>query len=200
MRRRIGGVGGIGGIGGVVLVAVLAAGTLTGCSGDPAPEDVAPTTEAEPAWNPCSGLDAETVGADFGAVFNTRVGSPDAPECTYTPQADGGPAFEVNYQTYAGSLEDLMETFGLLEEEGRTTVDAPDVAGADDARIIVDLPPEQDDDTINITAFVQNGQLVQVVNALQPAPYDRDALVASVKALLADLAANADSSGLTGAG
>lgn len=177
------------------LTAVLAlTPVVTGCSGDePAPVPP-PTEDAMPvSWNPCSGLDTPTVARLLEASYVARTGTEDAPTCTFTPDADGEPVADVNYQTFPGSLDELLATFGAEQEPGRTRITRPEVRGADDARLITVV----DDQTLIVTAFVRNGLLVQILNVLDPAPYDRPALLAAVEELAGDLAANAETSGLT---
>lgn len=179
-----------------LVAGVLVAATLTACGGDPepTPEPAAGTTSLAPAWNPCTGLDTAAVTAAFDTGFTVRRGTPDTPTCTFAPPSDGDPAVDVNYQAYIGSLTELLTTFGVEVEPGRTSVTTPTITGADDARVITVV----DDDTLLMTGFVQNGRLVQIVNVLDPTPFDRPALTASLETLMAQVAANAESSGLTG--
>ena len=169
---------------------------VTGCSGDPEPPAPDPTAVApvEPAWNPCSSLDADAVIARLGATYSVRRGTADEPTCVFVPQSEGDPAVTINYQTIASSLSELLKTFGQTEQPGRTSVTTPRVRGASDARLIVDVS----NDTLAITGFVRNGLLVQTVDAIDPAPFDRAALTKDVTSLMADLAAGAKASGLTG--
>ncbi|WP_134768141.1 hypothetical protein [Nocardioides sp. 1609] len=177
------------------LLALTAA--LAACSGDDEPAGPRPTmpTEAPALWNPCDGLDTAAVSTAFGATFDTRTGTAESPLCSFTPQEDGGPAMDVNYQLFAGSLDDLMKTFGVLAEGATTEVTTPEVPDADDVRLIVDVTA---DDTLAVTAFVQTGDLVQVVNALDPSPFDRAAVVRGVRTVMAGLATHAAESDLTG--
>lgn len=168
--------------------------TFTGCAGEEPAPVAPPTDDAMPvAWNPCSGLDTPTVASLLEASYVARTGTEDAPTCTFTPDSDGEPVVDVNYQTFPGSLTELLDTFGAEQEPGRTRITTPEVEGADDARLITVV----DDQTLIVTAFVRNGLLVQILNVLDPAPYDRPELLAAVEELAADLAANAESSGLT---
>lgn len=171
---------------------------LTACSGeDDEPTGPPPTlpTRAPALWNPCDGLDPAAVSTAFGATFDTRTGTAEEPLCSFTPQEEGGPALDVNYQLFAGSLEDLVETFGVLAEGATTEVTTPEVPDADDARLIVDVTG---DDTLAVTAFVQTGDLVQVVNALDPSPFDRAEVLRGVRTVIAGLATHAAGSDLTG--
>lgn len=177
-----------------VTVAVL---VLAGCSGDPE----TPATSADPdptpveaAWNPCDSLDADAVIALLGGAYTVRRGTPEAPTCSFVPETDGDPVVDVNYDTFTGSLTELLETFGDPGETG-TKVGTPQVPGAADARLVVSV---DDDGFLNITGFVRNGILVQLVNLVDPPPFDRAGALADVESLMADLAAGAESSGLTG--
>jgi hypothetical protein len=179
-----------------LLAALLVVVGLAGCSSKDDAGDAPPHTSesAAPAWNPCTGLDGAAISRLFATPYTVRSGTAAAPVCTFSPQTDGDPAFNVNYQLIVGTLGDLLDTFGNQRKDGRTTVLAPTVDGADDARVIVDTSGR----TLVLTGFVRTGPLVQVVNLLDPTPYERGRLVAHVESLLAVLAANADSSGLTG--
>ncbi|MDO9456368.1 hypothetical protein [Nocardioides sp.] len=184
-----------------VVYAVLLAtiGVTAGCGGGGGDDDAAaprtePSSALPPAWNPCSGLDAQQVGRIFGGTFATRLGTAEVPTCTFSPQADGDPVVDVNYQAYVGSLTELLATFGVVVGDEDTAVSTPTIPGADEARVIVDV----DEGTIAVTGFVQNGRLVQIVNVLDPQPFDRKALRAGIESVMAALAANAGSSGLTG--
>lgn len=177
----------------VVPASVLAVGlSLAGCTGDDGgseetrpPPDL-PTT-APPLWNPCDGLDAAQLERRYGARFEQQTGTESAPRCTFTPRQDGGPAVEVNYQLFPGDLEELFATFGELPEGSDTEVSSPRVPRADGARLVVE-PSQQ---TLTLTGFVRNGNLVQVVNAIDPAPYDRQSLTRAVTLTLTDLATHA---------
>lgn len=174
---------------------LLATAALAGCSGDDPADPGDPTGTAAPAWNPCSGFDADATAVRLGD-YSVRRGTPDAPTCAFVPQTEGEPTYEVNYQTYPGTLEELFDTFGDAFDDS-TAVTAPRVAGTTDARVVVDT---SDDEFLNVSGFVRNGVLVQVVNAIAPVPAEQGDVVRAVRALMADLAQGAASSGLTGSG
>lgn len=180
----------------VAFVAVLA--LVTGCGGGDDSEATGTPPELPTAppelWNPCDGLDADAVSQAFGTTFTVRQGSASEPTCTFSPTTDGAPAIDVNYQLYAGTLADLLKSFGVLAEGADTNVTTPTVAEADDARLVSDVDGEQ---TLAVTGFVRNGRLVQVVNALDPAPADRRKVEAAVTTLLGSLAAHAADSGIS---
>ncbi len=187
-------------------VAVWALPTLTaalllgGCSGDGSgdeelgPKPDLPTEATEPLWNPCSALELAPVEKALGTTFSRQAGTPTQPACRFTPTADGGPAVDVNYQLYSGTLDELFSSFGTLASDADTDLSTPKVPGSDDARLVLDVQ----DDTLAVTGFVQNGELVQLVNVLDPAPFDRARIASGVETMLADLAARADRSGLSG--
>jgi hypothetical protein len=179
------------------LVAIVLSGlVLAGCSGDPEPPAADHTTDGpvEPAWNPCQSLDADAVITRLGTAYSVRRGTPSAPACTFVPETEGDPAFDVNYTKTMGTIAETLDKLGNTVEPGRTKVVTVKVPGAPEARLVLDVS----NDTLAITGLVRNGLLVQVVNALDPAPYSRTALSADVESLMADLAAGADTSGLTG--
>jgi hypothetical protein len=177
----------------VSLVGLALGLVVAGCSDEEvAPRPELPTTPV-PLWNPCDGLAPPDVSRLFATTFTTATGTPEEPRCTFTPEDDGDPALDVNYQQYAGSMDDLFHSFGQVTDGAETQVSDPTVTGADEARVVVDVV----DDTLAVTGFVQNGELFQVVNAIDPAPYDRSRMAAGVRALLADLASHAAESGLS---
>lgn len=174
------------------LLAVTMSLLAAGCSDDePTPRTALPT-EAPARWNPCDGLDPAAVAESFGTTFSVVTGTDEEPRCSFSPREEGAPALDVNYQLYPGTMAELIDTFGTLAEGARTRVTGPDLASADDARIIVDVS----DGTLAVTGLVQNGALVQVVNALDPSPFDRGLMTRGVRTVLAELAVHAGDSGL----
>lgn len=176
-----------------LLVAALTL-VLTGCSDDATDAAAEPTGEmpsfptSGPAlWNPCDGLELTEVQRALSVELSVATGSPDAPQCTFTPTQDGEPALDVNYQLYPGSLEELVDTFGVPTEGSEIDVTTPDVLDADDARLIVSVV----DDTLAVTGFVQNGDLVQTVDVIDPQPYDQARVVRGVREVLAAFSAAA---------
>ncbi|MGA8847716.1 MAG: hypothetical protein WB471_13960 [Nocardioides sp.] len=180
----------------LVRLALVAALTLlgTGCSGDDEPtlppRTPIPSELAEPLWNPCDALDPTAVAALFEATFDQQTGNAQEPRCTFTPTVEGEVVLDINYQLYGGTLEDIVTQLG---DPGDTAeLLRPQVAGASGARIIVD----SDAEALAVTGLVRNGRLVQVVNALDVAPYAKAATVRHVRALMVQLAARAEESGL----
>ncbi len=177
-------------VAGAVVLALLA----SGCSGDDEPALPArtpiPTELAEPLWNPCDALDPLAVATIFDAAFDQQTGSDQEPRCTFTPTVEGEVLLDINYQLYGGTLEDIVTQLGDPGDSSELL--SPKVPGASGARIIVD----SDGEALAITGLVRNGRLVQVVNALDLAPYDKAATLSGVRELMAELAARAEESGL----
>lgn len=174
----------------LLLAAVLPALLLAACGGE---DDVGtkPTFPSDPPalWNPCDGLDAAFVNKAFGVKATKRAGSPQNPDCRFVPaKGSGGPAVSANYQMFGGSLE---EFFADMKAPADADVRTPDVPGADGARIVVSAEKDQ----LYVTGFVQNGFLYELVNVVDPAPYDEARVVRAVRATLERLTAHADDEG-----
>lgn len=193
-RRAVGRVG-------ATAAAVVLTLALAGCSGDDADEAVGPKpdlpTTVPALWNPCTALDLDRVEALLDATLTQDVGTDDDPVCHFVPDDDGGAAVDVNYQLFDGDMDQLIASFGIASDapgtDEQTGVEELDVPRADGARLVSLVQ----DGTLTFTGFVQNGDLVQLVNVLDPQPFDRPRLKAAVAAMLGDLAARADESGLS---
>jgi hypothetical protein len=105
--------------------------------------------------------------------------------CSFTPATEGDPVVDANYQIYPAGLAKIFEELGSSET---ATVRVPRVRGAEDARLVVDA----DDDQLYVSGFVQNGELIQTVDAVDPAPYDRGRVVRGVIWALGRLSAHAN--------
>ena len=138
---------------------------------------------AGPVFNPCDGLDAAKVSRALGSAVRVEKGSADTPRCALLPAEEGDPTVEVNYSWFPGGLEAAWRTMGIEGERVRT----PRIAGADDARVVVN----RTDDAYAVSGFVQNGDLIQTVNALALAPYDAAKVDAAVAEVLTELSAAA---------
>lgn len=164
-------------------VALLAAALAAGCSSDgaggPGGPGSAASDAADVGWSPCDGLDAVQVSRWAGQRMTEQTGTADQPRCAFTPVADGGPAFDVNYLFFDGGLDEAWRTMGSIQ--GRVTRLA--VPGADAARLVVHARRP----AVLVTGFVQSGGLVQSVNAVQLRPYDERQVVSATRRLLAAL-------------
>lgn len=167
---------------GLLVLAVGVTVALTGCSSSKAPEPAA-ADAPDVGWSPCDDLTAQQVGRIAGAAVRESNGTEDAPRCVFLPMAKAGPAYDVSYLLFDGGLDTALDAMGTVADQLETV----DVPGAEAARIAV----KERRDGILVTGFVQTDGLVQSVNAVQLEGFDRDRLVTSTTALLAELAANA---------
>ena len=170
-----------------LLLAVAMTVALTACSAEDAePEapDAADVSDAAGvSWSPCDELTAKQVGAIAGEAVKENNGTEDAPRCVFLPVEKGGPAYDVSYLFFDGGLDTALDAMGTVAEQ----LEPVDVPGAEAARIAV----RERTDGILVTGFVQTEGLVQSVNAVQLEGFDRDRLVTSTTALLAELARQA---------
>ena len=158
---------------GILLAALL----LAGCGDDVAPKPDLPT-ETPALWNPCDALDAAFIEKQFGTVATEEAGEPTAPVCRFVPEEKTGqPVIEANYLQFSGGLDEAWDTMGQPED---ADVDDPVIAGADAARVVVDVVKKQ----LYVTGFVQNGDLIHQVDVVDPAPYDEKRVVRGVRATL----------------
>lgn len=165
------------------MIALLA---LAGCGDDDVGAKPTPPSETPALWNPCDALGPAFVRSQFGAVTEEHNGTPTSPECRFAPEEGSGePALTANYQLFSGDLDQFWDAMG--QPEGADVRD-PEIGGADSARIVV----SEADDQLLVTGFVQNGQLFEVVNVVDPAPYDKARIVRATEATLARLSAHAD--------
>jgi hypothetical protein len=94
----------------------------------------------------------------------------------------------VTYQLFAGGLDAAWTTMGRIVGH----VSEPRIPGADGARLVVHTGRR----AVAVTGFVQNGALIQVVNVVDPRPYDREVAVAAGTLIMRDLSAHADDAGV----
>jgi hypothetical protein len=145
---------------------------VAGCGDDDGPPPAAPTP-TEALWNPCEALDAPEVAAHFGGQVKEENGSPTEPACAFTPRTKGDPVVDANYVLFGAGLDEAWKTMGRSKT---ATVTSPRVRGADDTRLVVNAHGGQ----LFVSGFVQNGDLIQTVDAVDPKPYDRKRLERAV--------------------
>ena len=182
---------------GVAVLALVVPLGLAGCGGDEpaattAPHSTASSTEgAVPGYNPCDGVDPKRVSRLLGEAVTEDVGTTEVPRCRLLPAADGGAVLDANYLYFPEGLDAAWEAMGAPDDGAITE---PEVPGADATRMVVGV----EGDTLSATGFVQDGDLVQVVNGVDPAPHDRRRLLAAVTAVLAQVSAHAGDTSDTG--
>ncbi len=163
---------------------------LAGCGGEDVGEKPDLPDETPALWNPCDALDASFVEREFGSVATEEGGTDAEPECRFTPEESSGQAIvTANYTLFSGTLDDAWESMGQPDD---ADVTEPEIEGADAARIVVDVVKKQ----LYVTGFVENGDLIQNVNVVDPAPYDEQKIVAGVRATLTVLSEHAVQSGI----
>jgi hypothetical protein len=171
MRARVGAA--------ALLTTAFLTGALTGCSSEGGEPSSAASQAADVAWSPCDGLTPARVGRYTGERMTEQTGTAEQPRCAYTPVERGGPAFDVNYLWFDGSLDEAWDS--VRQVQG--TVTDIEVPGADAARLVVHARRP----AVLVTGFAQVGGLVQSVNAVQLRPYDERTVVRTTRRLLADL-------------
>lgn len=173
-----------------VALAVVPLLLVAGCSGSDAEPEASPTssTSAAPLWNPCNGIDVATVQRVLGTKLRVDRGTEDSPRCALVPTTDGDAVIDVNYTVFTEGLDKAWDQMGAPDDG---SVTEPDIAGADAARLVADAGSK----ALGVTGFLQNGALIQIVNAVDTTPYDRRAVVAAVREVLSQLSAYADEGG-----
>jgi len=161
----------------------------SGCGGDDGPPPAAPSP-TEALWNPCDALDAQGIERAFGGPVTEENGTPTSPVCSFAPRSEGDPVVDANYLLFPDGLEAAWDTMGRSETAAVTT---PKVRGADDTRLVVD----SDEDRLYVSGFVQNGDLIQTVDAVDPKPYDRARLVRAVTWALGEMSDHAGESAVS---
>ncbi len=160
-----------------------------GCGDDDGPPPAAPTP-TEALWNPCDALDAKGINRWFGTSATEDAGTPTSPSCSFKPKTQGDPVVDANYVLFPEGLDAAWETMGRSET---AQVTSPKVRGADDTRLVVDADAEQ----LYVSGFVQNGDLIQTVDTVDPKPFDRRRVVGAVTWALGELSAHAQESGVS---
>jgi hypothetical protein len=151
-----------------------ASGAATG-AGSPSPSAA--------AFNPCHSLSAAKVSKALGTKVKINTGTADTPRCALLPVKKNGPTFELSYLWFDGGLDAAWKTMDVPAG----TVTTPTVVGADDTRQVV----QQTDAAYAVSAFLQNGKLIQSLNGLALAPYDAKRMERATAEILAELSAHA---------
>jgi hypothetical protein len=172
------------------VVAAAGLGLLAGCGDDVGDKPDFSASEAPALWNPCDALDAGLVGEAVGTTADEQHGSAAKPDCRFVPRKEGLPVVDANYLLFPGGLDAAWDTMGIPEQ---ADVTEPAVDGADAARLVVN----EQKGSLSVTGFVQNGDLIQTVNVVDPAPYDAERVERGVVRMLTALSERADAQGVT---
>lgn len=173
----------------VLVAGLTAAGLLAGCGDDGGDPPDFSESEKPVLWNPCDALDPEWIEQEFGVAAAEKTGTSSEPECRFRPKADGDPVITAEYLLFVGSLEAAWDT---MERPADAVVREPEIAGADDARLVENASKKQ----LSITGFVENGDLIQIVNLVDPAPYDAKRDERGVRRMLGVLSKHAAERGV----
>lgn len=166
---------------------------LSGCGDDKVGAKPDLPTETPPLWNPCDVLDAHLIATAFGSQTTEEHGTPTTPECRFKPDAKSGQAVVTSsYTLFKGTLAEAWET---MQPKKSADVRNPTIKDADDARVVVDVVKKQ----LYVTGFVENGDLIQNVNVVDPAPFDEQHVLAGVSTVLGVLSEHATEQGVTAA-
>lgn len=164
---------------------------LAGCGGgDDVGEKPDLPDELPARWNPCDALDARLVERLFDSTTTEDNGTAAAPECRFTPEeATGDPVLTSTYTLFSGTLEEAWETMG---QPGDADVREPRIKGADAAKVVVAVVRKQ----LYVTGFVENGDLIQQVEVVDPAPFDEKRVLDGVEQVLTVLSEKAVRAGV----
>ncbi|WGL52734.1 DUF3558 family protein [Nocardioides sp. BP30] len=148
-----------------------------------------PSASATPAatFNPCDSLSAAKISAALGAKVTISRGTATTPRCALLPVKKGGPTFDMSYLFFDGGLDAAWKT---LSDKPAGTVTEPTVPGADAAKLVV----QRKKSGYVVSAFLQNGSLIQSLNGVALPPYDVKAMARATTEILAELSAGAPAS------
>lgn len=163
---------------------------LAACGGGSTDAHPAMPSQTQPLWNPCDALSPAMIQQELGPRTKEMDGTPTTPDCRFVPlhKNAGDPVVSANYQLTAGNLDQYWKAMG---QEKSADVTKPKIALADDARVVTSEHGHQ----LAVTGFVQNGDLYQVINIVDPAPYDKARTEKGIAALLTALSKHADETG-----
>lgn len=177
--------------GSLLAVGVVAVLLLAGCGDDEVGAKPELPTETPALWDPCDVLDAKLIERAFGSTTTEEHGAASEPECRFKPAEKSGDAVVTSsYTLFEGTLAEAWNTMGQPDD---ASVTRPRIEGADAARVVVDVVRKQ----LYVTGFVENGDLIQNVNVVDPAPYDETRVLAGVRTVLTALSQHANDKGLT---
>ncbi|MGZ4476550.1 MAG: DUF3558 family protein [Nocardioides sp.] len=194
----------------LLLLAPLAL-TLAGCggaadngaTGDPTPAPASASTPATSSaspsassstspsasptgkpFNPCDGLDVAAISQALGSPLKLATGTAAEPRCALLPKKHGDPTFELSYLWFDGGLDAAWQA---ITDKPAGAVSEPQIKGADATKLIV----QRKKSGYLVSAFMQNGDLIQSLNGAALPPYDARAMQRATTAILTQLSAAA---------
>ncbi|MCA1981790.1 DUF3558 family protein [Nocardioides nematodiphilus] len=184
----------------LLLLAPLA---LAGCGGaadngatsDPTPAPASASTPATSSasssasptgkpFNPCDGLDVAAISQALGSPLKLATGTAAEPRCALLPKKHGDPTFELSYLWFDGGLDAAWQA---ITDKPAGAVTEPQIKGADATKLIV----QRKKSGYLVSAFMQNGDLIQSLNGAALPPYDASAMQRATTAILTQLSAAA---------
>lgn len=156
-------------------------GAASGASGAASPSA---STSAAATFNPCDSLSAAKISRALGAKVRINKGTATTPRCALLPVKKNGPTFDMSYLFFDGGLDAAWKT---LTDKPAGTVTEPEVPGADAAKLVV----QRKKSGYVVSAFLQNGSLIQSVNGVALPPYDAQGMARATTEILAQLSAGA---------
>lgn len=162
-------------------------------AGTPAtpPDSLTTSSSASPGasptgkpFNPCSGLDVAAISKTLGSPLTMATGTASQPRCALLPRRKGDPTFELSYLWFDGGLDAAWQA---ITDKPAGTVTEPRIKGADATKLIV----QRNGSGYVVSAFMQNGDLIESLNGVALPPYDAPAMARATTAILTQLSAAA---------
>ena len=159
----------------------------TSTASAPASSDASATATATATatpFNPCDGLDAAAISKALGSAVKVETGTASEPRCALLPKKKGGPTFDLSYLWFDGGLDAAWDS---ITDKPAGTLTQPAIKGADATRLVVQRKPNG----YAVSAFLQNGTLIQSLNGIALPPYDAAAMQRATTTILTQLSAAA---------
>src|SRR5262249_9144006 len=144
--------------------------TATTAAGSPtASATTSASATAGTTFNPCDGLDVAAISKTLGSPLKVATGTASTPRCALLPKKTGGPTFDASYLGFDGGLDEAWKT---TTDKPAGTITEPTIKGADATKLIV----QRKKNGYVVSAFMQNGDLIQSLNGVALPPYDAPAM------------------------
>ena len=136
------------------------------------------------AFNPCDGLHPAAISKALGSPLKKATGTASEPRCALLPKRKGDPTFQLSYLWFDGGLDAAWQA---ITDKPAGSVSEPHIKGADATKLIV----QRKDSGYVVSAFLQNGDLIQSLNGVALPPYHAAAMARATTAILTQLSAAA---------